>query len=100
MVPGAREVVLVWFSKLPSWIRFAPVVGGVVVTAVNCTQLATDGILFVSVVIKSMYQPGGAKFGLSVTVTLRAVSVLDVIGKSTSRCSVSRLWVVAIGLIR
>ncbi len=39
-------------------------------------------------------------FRLSVTVAVREVLVLEAIGTSTSRWSVSRQWVVAIGLIR
>ena len=39
-------------------------------------------------------------FRLVVTVALTEVLVLEAIGTSTSRWSVSRPWVVAIGLIR
>ena len=47
-----------------------------------------------------MYQPAGAILRLDVRVTDREVLVLEAIGKSTSRCSVSSPWVVAIGLIK
>lgn len=46
-----------------------------------------------------MYQPMGAKLRLLGTVTVREVLLLELIGKSTNRCSVSQEWVVAIGLI-
>lgn len=47
-----------------------------------------------------MYQPGGAIFRLLVTVPVREVLVLEPIGTSTSLWSVSREWVVAMGLIK
>ncbi len=47
-----------------------------------------------------MYQPGGARFRLLVTVTVRVLPLTEFIVRFTNRCSASRPWVVAIGLIR
>lgn len=47
-----------------------------------------------------MYQPGGAKFLLFVSVTVRLLPEAELIVKSTSRCSVSQEWVVALGLTK
>jgi hypothetical protein len=47
-----------------------------------------------------MYHPGGAKFLLLVSVTVRLLPEAELIVKSTSRCSVSQEWVVALGLTK
>jgi hypothetical protein len=58
--------------------------------AVRCTQLARDGMPSRSV-RKSMYHPGGARFGSFGTVTERRQNCRRrrLIGRSTRRCSLS-----------
>src|SRR4029453_13332966 len=60
---------------------------------------ATEGTRWLST-IKSMYQPTGVKARVLGTVTVSEVLVLELIGRSTNRCSVSHEWVVAMGRIR